>query len=305
MAGVYDGAVQELIDELGRLPGVGPKSAQRIAFHVLAEDPEEVKALASALLRVKEKVRFCEICGNVTETEVCSICTDPRRMDSVICVVEESKDIVAIERTREYRGRYHVLGGSINPIQGVGPDDLRIRELISRLSDGAVAEVIIATDPNIEGEATAAYLIRILSSIGVAVSRLASGLPVGGDLEYADEITLSRAFEGRQRILAQAAPGVPDSTSAQGSSMAQGSPTAQSSSTAQGSSTAQSPSTAQGSPAAQGSPGGPAADARPASGPASHAEAAPAPTASAEAGSGAVNGAPPGTKGAKEPRRRQ
>lgn len=295
MAGVYDGAVQELIDELGRLPGVGPKSAQRIAFHVLAEDPEEVKALASALLRVKEKVRFCEICGNVTETEVCSICTDPRRMDSVICVVEESKDIVAIERTREYRGRYHVLGGSINPIQGVGPDDLRIRELISRLSDGAVAEVIIATDPNIEGEATAAYLIRILSSIGVAVSRLASGLPVGGDLEYADEITLSRAFEGRQRILAQAAPGAPDSTSAQGSSMAQGSSTAQSSSTvqgspaAQGSSTAQSSLTAQGSPAAQGSPGGPAADARPTSGPASHAEAAPPPTASAEAGSGAAS----------------
>ena len=289
MAGVYDGAVQELIDELGRLPGVGPKSAQRIAFHVLAEDPEEVKALASALLRVKEKVRFCEICGNVTETEVCSICTDPRRMDSVICVVEESKDIVAIERTREYRGRYHVLGGSINPIQGVGPDDLRIRELISRLSDGAVAEVIIATDPNIEGEATAAYLIRILSSIGVAVSRLASGLPVGGDLEYADEITLSRAFEGRQRILAQAAPGAPDSTSAQGSSMAQGSPTAQSSSTAQGSSTAQSPSTAQGSPAAQGSPGGPAADARPASGPASHAEAEPAPTTPAEAGPGVAS----------------
>lgn len=289
MAGVYDGAVQELIDELGRLPGVGPKSAQRIAFHVLAEDPEEVKALASALLRVKEKVRFCEICGNVTETEVCSICTDPRRMDSVICVVEESKDIVAIERTREYRGRYHVLGGSINPIQGVGPDDLRIRELISRLSDGAVAEVIIATDPNIEGEATAAYLIRILSSIGVAVSRLASGLPVGGDLEYADEITLSRAFEGRQRILAQAAPGAPDSTSAQGSSMAQGSSTAQSSSAAHGSPTAQSSLTAQGSPAAQGSPGGPAADARPASGPASHAEAEPAPTTPAEAGPGPVS----------------
>ena len=289
MAGVYDGAVQELIDELGRLPGVGPKSAQRIAFHVLAEDPEEVKALASALLRVKEKVRFCEICGNVTEAEVCSICTDPRRMDSVICVVEESKDIVAIERTREYRGRYHVLGGSINPIQGVGPDDLRIRELISRLSDGAVAEVIIATDPNIEGEATAAYLIRILSSIGVAVSRLASGLPVGGDLEYADEITLSRAFEGRPRILAQAAPGAPDSTSAQGSSMAQGSSTAQSSSAAHGSPTAQSSLTAQGSPAAQGSPGGPAADARPASGPASHAEAEPAPTTPAEAGPGVAS----------------
>lgn len=274
MAGVYDGAVQELIDELGRLPGVGPKSAQRIAFHVLAEDPEEVKALASALLRVKEKVRFCEICGNVTEAEVCSICTDPRRMDSVICVVEESKDIVAIERTREYRGRYHVLGGSINPIQGVGPDDLRIRELISRLSDGAVAEVIIATDPNIEGEATAAYLIRILSSIGVAVSRLASGLPVGGDLEYADEITLSRAFEGRQRILAQATPGAPDSTSAQGSSMAQDSPTAQSSPTARGSSSAQT------------SHGSPTADAGPASGPASPAEAAPAPTSPAEAGPG-------------------
>lgn len=277
MAGVYDGAVQELIDELGRLPGVGPKSAQRIAFHVLAEDPEEVKALASALLRVKEKVRFCEICGNVTEAEVCSICTDPRRMDSVICVVEESKDIVAIERTREYRGRYHVLGGSINPIQGVGPDDLRIRELISRLSDGAVAEVIIATDPNIEGEATAAYLIRILSSIGVAVSRLASGLPVGGDLEYADEITLSRAFEGRQRILAQATPGAPDSTSAQGLSMAQDSPTARGSSTApdsptaRGSSmapdspTAQSSPTARGSSSAQASHGGPTADAGPAS----------------------------------------
>lgn len=286
MAGVYDGAVQELIDELGRLPGVGPKSAQRIAFHVLAEDPEEVKALASALLRVKEKVRFCEICGNVTEAEVCSICTDPRRMDSVICVVEESKDIVAIERTREYRGRYHVLGGSINPIQGVGPDDLRIRELISRLSDGAVAEVIIATDPNIEGEATAAYLIRILSSIGVAVSRLASGLPVGGDLEYADEITLSRAFEGRQRILAQATPGAPDSTSAQGSSMAQGSPTAQGSSMAPDSPTAQSSPTARGSSSAQASHGSPTADAGPASGLASPAEAAPAPTSPAEAGPG-------------------
>lgn len=286
MAGVYDGAVQELIDELGRLPGVGPKSAQRIAFHVLAEDPEEVKALASALLRVKEKVRFCEICGNVTEAEVCSICTDPRRMDSVICVVEESKDIVAIERTREYRGRYHVLGGSINPIQGVGPDDLRIRELISRLSDGAVAEVIIATDPNIEGEATAAYLIRILSSIGVAVSRLASGLPVGGDLEYADEITLSRAFEGRQRILAQATPGAPDSTSAQGSSMAQGSPTAQGSSMAQDSLSAQSSPTARGSSSAQASHGSPTADAGPASGLASPAEAAPAPTSPAAAGPG-------------------
>ena len=252
MAGVYDGAVQELIDELGRLPGGGPKSAQRIAFHVLAEDPEEVRALASALLRVKEKVRFCEVCGNVTEADVCSICSDPRRMDSVICVVEESKDIVAVERTREFRGRYHVLGGSINPIQGVGPEDLRIRELISRLSDGTVSEVIIATDPNIEGEATAAYLIRILSSIGVAVSRLASGLPVGGDLEYADEITLSRAFEGRQRILAQAAPGAPDSTSAQSSVAAQGSPTAPYTPTAPDSSTPPDIPTAPDTPAAQG-----------------------------------------------------
>ena len=183
MAGIYDGAVQELIDELGHLPGVGPKSAQRIAFHILDEDPTEVQALADALLKVKERVRFCEICGNVTEADVCSICSDQRRLGSVICVVEESKDIVAIERTREFRGRYHVLGGSINPIQGVGPEDLRIRELVKRLGDGTVTEVI-----------------RLLVPLGVAVSRLASGLPVGGDLEYADEITLSRAFEGRQRI---------------------------------------------------------------------------------------------------------
>lgn len=200
MAGVYDGAVQELIDELGRLPGVGPKSAQRIAFHLLEQDSAEVDALVGAIQHVKQRVHFCQICGNVTEAEVCSICTDARRLDSVICVVEEAKDIVAIERTREYRGRYHVLGGSINPIQGVGPEDLRIRELLMRLQDGKVTEVILATDPNIEGEATAAYLIRLLIPIGVSVSRLASGLPVGGDLEYADEITLSRAFEGRQRV---------------------------------------------------------------------------------------------------------
>lgn len=200
MAGVYDGAVQELIDELGRLPGIGPKSAQRIAFHLLEQDSAEVDALVGAIQHVKQRVRFCQICGNVTEAEVCSICTDARRLDSVICVVEEAKDIVAIERTREYRGRYHVLGGSINPIQGVGPEDLRIRELLTRLQDGKVTEVILATDPNIEGEATAAYLIRLLIPIGVSVSRLASGLPVGGDLEYADEITLSRAFEGRQRV---------------------------------------------------------------------------------------------------------
>ncbi|MFT0849115.1 recombination mediator RecR [Actinomycetaceae bacterium L2_0104] len=200
MPGVYDGAVQELIDELGRLPGIGPKSAQRIAFHILEQEPTDVNALTNAILRVKDRVHFCEICGNVTESQTCSICSDPRRIDTVICVVEEAKDIVAIERTREYRGRYHVLGGSINPIQGVGPEDLRIRELLTRLQDGKVQEVILATDPNIEGEATAAYLIRLLVPIGVTVSRLASGLPVGGDLEYADEITLSRAFEGRQKI---------------------------------------------------------------------------------------------------------
>ena len=200
MAGVYDGAVQELIDELGRLPGIGPKSAQRIAFYLLEQEEPEVRALAEAMLRVKERVHFCQICGNVTETDICSLCSDTRRSDSVICVVEEAKDIMVIERTREYRGRYHVLGGSINPIQGIGPEDLRIRELLTRLQDGRVTEVIIATDPNIEGDATAAYLIRLLTPIGIALSRLASGLPVGGDLEYADEITLSRAFEGRTRI---------------------------------------------------------------------------------------------------------
>lgn len=200
MAGVYDGAVQELIDELNRLPGIGPKSAQRIAFHILGQEPSEITALTNAITRVKDNVHFCEVCGNVTESKICSICSDTRRIDSVICVVEEAKDIVAIERTREYRGRYHVLGGSINPIQGVGPEDLRIRELLTRLQDGTVQEVILATDPNIEGEATAAYLIRLLVPIGLTVSRLASGLPVGGDLEYADEITLSRAFEGRQEI---------------------------------------------------------------------------------------------------------
>ena len=200
MPGVYDGAVQELIDELGRLPGIGPKSAQRIAFHILEQEPADVTALTDAISRVEERVHFCEICGNVTESQICSMCSDARRIDTVICVVEEAKDIVAIERTREYRGRYHVLGGSINPIQGVGPEDLRIRELLTRLQDGAVQEVILAMDPNIEGEATAAYLVRLLVPIGITVSRLASGLPVGGDLEYADEITLSRAFEGRQKI---------------------------------------------------------------------------------------------------------
>ena len=200
MSGLYDGAVQDLVDELGRLPGIGPKSAQRIAFHLLAADPDDVARLAAALTAVKEKVRFCSICGNVTESEVCSICADPRRVETVICVVEEAKDVVAIERTREFRGKYHVLGGAINPIDGIGPDDLRIRELVARLGDGQVEEVILATDPNIEGEATATYLARLLRGLEVPVSRLASGLPVGGDLEYADEVTLRRAFEGRRRI---------------------------------------------------------------------------------------------------------
>lgn len=197
---MYEGAVQDLIDELGRLPGVGPKSAQRIAFHILSADGEDVARLAHALTEVKARVRFCEICGNVSEHAQCRICTDPRRNPAVLCVVEEAKDVVAIERTREFRGKYHVLGGAINPIDGVGPDDLRIRELMSRLADGAVEEVILATDPNIEGEATATYLARMLRGMDIPVSRLASGLPVGGDLEYADEVTLGRAFEGRRRM---------------------------------------------------------------------------------------------------------
>src|SRR5699024_689698 len=166
----YDGAVQDLIDELGRLPGVGPKSAQRIAFHILGADPEDVGRLAHALTEVKAKVRFCEVCGNVSEEDRCRICRDPRRNAALPCVVEEAKDVVAIERPREFRGRYHVLGGAINPIDGVGPDDLRIRELMTRLSDGEITEVIIATDPNVEGEATATYLVRMLRPMGLTVS---------------------------------------------------------------------------------------------------------------------------------------
>jgi len=195
---VYEGAVQDLIDELGRLPGVGPKSAQRIAFHILAADRDDVMRLVSALTEVKARVRFCEICGNVSEEDRCRICLDPRRSDAVICVVEEAKDVVAVERTREFRGRYHVLGGAINPMDNVGPDDLRIKELLTRLADGAVQEIILAMDPNVEGEATATYLARLLGPMGIRVTRLASGLPVGGDLEYADEVTLGRAFEGRR-----------------------------------------------------------------------------------------------------------
>jgi len=197
---MYEGAVQDLIDELGRLPGVGPKSAQRIAFHLLAAEPADVERLAATLRRVKDEVKFCAVCGNVAQADVCRICSDPRRDTTVICVVEEPKDVVAIERTREFRGRYHVLGGAISPIDGVGPDDLRIRELLTRLSDGTVTELILATDPNLEGEATATYLARLLSQMGLTVTRLASGLPVGGDLEYADEVTLGRAFSGRLRV---------------------------------------------------------------------------------------------------------
>ena len=197
---MYEGAVQDLIDELGRLPGVGPKSAQRIAFYLLAADQVDVQRLVDSLVHVKERVRFCTTCGNVAEADQCRICLDPKRDQTIVCVVEEPKDIIAIERTREFRGRYHVLGGSINPIEGIGPEDLRIRELLARLADGSIVEVILATDPNLEGEATATYLARTIAPLGVTVSRLASGLPVGGDLEYADEVTLGRAFEGRRRI---------------------------------------------------------------------------------------------------------
>lgn len=195
---MYEGVVQELIDELSRLPGVGPKSAQRIAFHLLQSDDDQAKKLAEVLLEVKERVRFCEVCGNVSEEDRCNICRDPRRNQTMICVVEESKDVQAIERTREYRGLYHVLGGAISPIEGIGPDQLRIKELLGRLSNAEIVEVIIATDPNMEGEATATYIARMLSTLGINVTRLASGLPVGGDLEYADEVTLGRAFAGRR-----------------------------------------------------------------------------------------------------------
>jgi recombination protein RecR len=197
---VYEGAIQDLIDELSRLPGIGPKSAQRLAFHVLAADATDIKRLAAALARVKEEVRFCVLCFNVAEEEKCRICRDPRRRDDALCVVEEPKDVVAIERTGEFRGRYHVLGGAINPLEGVGPDQLRIRELMSRLSSGDTSELILATDPNTEGEATATYLALMVKPMGITVTRLASGLPVGGDLEYADEITLGRAFEGRRKL---------------------------------------------------------------------------------------------------------
>lgn len=197
---MYEGAVQDLLDELGHLPGIGPKSAQRITFHLLNAEEADARRLAQAITRVKETVRFCERCFNIAEEAHCRICRDARRDEGLLCVVEEPRDVVAVERTQEFRGRYHVLGGAISPIDGIGPDDLHIAELTARLDDEDVREVIIATNPNVEGEATASYLTRLLEDRSVVVSRLASGLPVGGDLDYADEVTLGRAFSGRQRV---------------------------------------------------------------------------------------------------------
>jgi recombination protein RecR len=200
MAGIYAGPVQDLIDELGRLPGIGPKSAQRIAFHLLKVPKADAMRLSKAIGEMKDRVAFCGRCFNVAEGELCGICRDDRRDRGVLCVVEEPPDIVAVERTQEFRGRYHVLQGAISPIEGIGPDQLRIRELIVRLEPEAIEEVILCTNPNIEGEATAMYLGRLLTPLGIKTTRIASGLPVGGDLEYADELTLGRALEGRRDI---------------------------------------------------------------------------------------------------------
>ena len=197
---VYTPAVQNLIDELGKLPGVGPKSAQRIAFHLVKLSEQDALRLAHAISEAKEKVRFCETCFNMSDDQFCEICTDQRRDHSLICVVEEPRDIVAVEKTHEYRGYYHVLQGAINPIDGIGPDQLRIRELLHRLQEGNVEEVILCTNPNIEGEATAMYLAKLIEPLEIPVTRIASGLPVGGDLEYADELTLGRAIEGRREM---------------------------------------------------------------------------------------------------------
>jgi len=197
---VFSGTLQDLVDELAALPGIGPKGASRIAFHLLSAPAGDVERLVETLIRVKKKVCFCQRCFNVAEEEFCLICQDPRRDQTLICVVEEAKDVMAVERTREYAGLYHVLGGTIDPIGGIGPDNLHIRELLSRLADGSVQEVILATDPDIVGEATATYLARAMKALEIPVSRLASGLPVGGDLEYADEVTISRAFEARRTI---------------------------------------------------------------------------------------------------------
>ena len=200
MSNPYEGPVQSLIDELGRLPGVGPKSAQRIAFHLLKIAPEDAKRLAHAIVEAKDRVSVCRRCFNISEGELCLFCRDDRRDTALLCVVEEPRDIVAVERTQEFRGRYHVLQGAISPIEGVGPEQLRVRELLARVGDEGVEEVILATNPNIEGEATAMYLARLLKPLGIRVTRIASGLPVGGDLEYADEVTLGRALEGRREV---------------------------------------------------------------------------------------------------------
>ena len=197
---MYAPPVQSLIDELGRLPGVGPKSAQRIAFHLLKLPDEDASRLARAITEAKEKVSFCRRCFNVCEGEECTICLDPRRDSTIVCVVEEPRDVVAVEKTGEFRGRYHVLQGAISPLEGVGPDQIRVRELLTRLGAEDIAEVILCTNPNIEGEATAMYLARLLKPLGIRVTRIASGLPVGGDLEYADELTLGRALEGRREL---------------------------------------------------------------------------------------------------------
>ena len=197
---MYEGVVQDLIDELGRLPGIGPKSAQRLAFHILQAEATDIRRLAQLLEEVKVRVKYCDLCGNVSEEERCRVCRDPRRDDSVICVVEEAKDVVAIERSREFRGRYHVLGGAINPLENVGPANLRIKELLTRLQDATIQEVILATDPNMEGEATATYLARQLSPLGIKVTRIATGLQMGGDLEWADEVSIGRAFSGRRSL---------------------------------------------------------------------------------------------------------
>lgn len=197
---MYSGPLRSLVDELGRLPGIGPKSAQRIAFHLLKVAPEDAIRLADAIVTMKERVTSCTICFNVAEGGLCEFCGDPRRDAALLCVVEDPRDIVAVEKTQAFRGRYHVLQGALNPIEGIGPDQLRVRELLGRLEDGQVTEVILCTNPNLEGEATAMYLARLLKPMGVKVTRIASGLPVGGDLEYADELTLGRALEGRREV---------------------------------------------------------------------------------------------------------
>jgi len=197
---VFTGPVQDLIEELSKLPGIGPKTAQRLAFHILKTEDVDAKRLAEAILEVKDKMRFCDKCFNVSTTELCEFCSDPRRDQTIVCVVEEPRDIWAIEKTAEFRGRYHVLGGAISPIDGIGPDQLHISELIERLEPDGIKEIIVATNPNVEGDATAIYIARLIGPLGVEVSRISSGLPVGGDLEYADEVTLGRALEGRRRM---------------------------------------------------------------------------------------------------------